>query len=127
MANNTKNFSVQEFACHHCGGNNIQQGVLDTAQALRDELGVPVHVNSGFRCEKHNAAVGGVKGSNHTKGLAADLSSSAGAVKMFETMKLLHSQGKVPALGYCILYRKKNFIHIDIVRRKSGNIWETRP
>ena len=70
MTKDTKNFKVSEFACKHCGENKIDQRVLDMAQTLRDELGVPVRVNSGYRCEKHNARVGGVKGSFHTKGLA---------------------------------------------------------
>lgn len=74
MARDTKNFSVTEFACRHCGKNEIDQRIINMAQAIREELGVPVRVNSGYRCEKHNAKVGGVKGSFHTKGLAADLS-----------------------------------------------------
>ena len=74
MANNTNNFKVSEFACKCCGENHIDQRVLDMAQVIRDELGVPVRVNSGYRCDEHNRRVGGVKGSKHTKGLAADLS-----------------------------------------------------
>ena len=125
MTVDTKNFKVSEFACKHCGKNEIDQRVLNTAQALREELGVPVRVNSGYRCPAHNAAVGGVKGSNHTKGLAADLSSSAGAVKMFAVMKELQKAGKVPDLGYCIRYGDR-FIHVDVVKRASGNMWEER-
>ena len=57
MAKDTKNFKVSEFACKHCGENNIDQRVLDMAQTIRDELGVPVQVNSGYRCDTHNARV----------------------------------------------------------------------
>lgn len=32
----------------------------------------PIHINSGYRCEKLNEMVGGVINSMHTKGLAAD-------------------------------------------------------
>lgn len=122
----TKNFKYTEFACKHCSVNKIYQPVIDIAQKLRDALGVPVRVNSGYRCEKHNAAVGGVKGSYHTLGKAADLSCSLGAEKMFNTLQELYKRGEIPELGYCILYRKKNFVHIDIVRRTSGNVWERR-
>ena len=77
MAHNTKNFKVSEFTCHcGCGYNNIDQRVIDMAQTIRDDLGVPVYVGSGCRCAKRNAAVGGVKSSRHMLGLAADLNCS---------------------------------------------------
>ena len=137
MVKDTKNFKVSEFACHcGCGYNMIDQRVIDMAQTIREALGVPVHVNSGCRCEKRNAAVGGVqkkvdaktgkvisKGSNHMYGLAADLSCSLGAVKMFEIVKKLHAEGKLPALDYCIRY--KTFIHIDCGGKRKS-LWEIR-
>ena len=57
---------------------------LDMCQKIRDELGVPVRVNSGCRCRSHNAKVGGVPNSQHIQGYAADLSCSLGASKMYE-------------------------------------------
>ena len=119
MANDTKNFKVSEFACKCCGENHIDQRIIDMAQTIRDALGVPVRVNSGHRCEVHNVRVGGVpkktdpktgkkiegSGSKHLYGLAADLSCSLGAVKMFEAVKKLHAKGKLPDLSYCIRYK----------------------
>ena len=124
MATDTKNFKVNEFACKcGCGFNEIDQRAMNMAQVIREELGVPVRVNSGCRCEKHNAKVGGVKGSKHTKGFAADLSCSLGAAKMFETVKKLHAEGKLPNLDYCIRY--KTFIHIDCGGKRKS-LWEVR-
>ena len=124
MAQDTKNFKVSEFACKHCGKNEIDQRVLNMAQELRDYLGVPIQVNSGYRCETHNAKVGGVKGSKHTKGLAADLACSLGAAKMFEAVKELHDkQGKLKDLDYCIKY--KTFIHIDCGGKRKS-LYEVR-
>lgn len=136
MAENTRNFKVSEFACKcGCGKDDIDQRVMDMAQTIRDALGVPVRVNSGCRCEKRNVAVGGAKkkynkagkliskGSNHMYGLAADLSCSLGAVKMFETVKRLHAEGKLPGLDYCIKY--KTFIHIDCGGKRK-TLWEVR-
>ena len=124
MAKDTKNFKVSEFACKcGCGKDDIDQRVIDMAQAIRDELGVPVRVNSGCRCEKHNAKSGGVKGSKHVLGKAADLSCSLGAVEMFETVKRLHAEGKLPELDYCIRY--KTFIHIDCGGKRKS-LWEIR-
>ena len=119
MAEDTKNFKVKEFACKHCGENKIDQRVLTMCQTIREALGVPVHVNSGYRCPTHNANVGGVKGSQHTLGKAADLSCSLGAQKMFETVKKLKAEGKLEELEYCILYKKKNFIHVDCGKVRS--------
>ena len=123
VRHDTKNFKVSEFACK-CGcGNEIDQRVIDMAQTIRDALGVPVHVNSGYRCKQHNARVNGVKGSKHILGKAADLACSKGAKVMFETVKKLHSEGKLPDLDYCIKYR--TFIHIDC-GGKRRSLWEIR-
>ena len=136
MAKDTTHFKVSEFACKcGCGKDDIDQRVVDMAETIRTALGVPVKVNSGCRCEKRNAAVGGVKkkydkagkliskGSNHMYGLAADLSCELGAVKMFDTVKKLHAEGKLPELDYCIRY--KTFIHIDCGGKRK-NLWEVR-
>ena len=126
MVKDTKNFKVSEFACKcGCGFNIIDQRVINMAQTIRDTLGVPVKVNSGCRCEKKNSACGGTKGSFHMKGKAADLSCSLGAEKMFETVKRLKTEGKLPDLEYCILYRHKDFIHIDC-GKKRNKLWEVR-
>ena len=42
-------------------------------QPLREKLGKPIAVNSCYRCPKLNAAVGGVKTSQHCNGQAADI------------------------------------------------------
>lgn len=123
MRMDTKNFNESEFACKHCGENKIDDRVLVMAQTIRDALGVPVRVNSGYRCPEHNANVGGVKGSKHTLGKAADLSCSLGSAKMFETVKQLKAEGKLPDLDYCIKY--KTFIHIDC-GGKRRTLWEVR-
>ena len=126
MAKDTKNFSVSEFACKcGCGFNIIDQHVIDMCQTIRDALSVPVRVTSGCRCEKRNKAVGGVKGSFHNKGLAADLTCSLGALKMFEAVKELKDKGKLPDLDYCILYKSRNIIHIDCGKKRK-NLYEIR-
>ena len=42
-------------------------------EPLRVATGEPVKINSGYRCEKLNKAVGGVYNSQHLKGQAADI------------------------------------------------------
>ena len=127
MAIDTEHFKVSEFACHcGCGYNVIDQRVINMAQVIRDALGVPVRVTSGCRCEENNAKQGGVKNSYHVQGKAADLTCSLGAVKMYETARKLKAEGKLPDLQYCILYKRKNIIHIDC-GKKRNSFWEVRP
>ena len=51
----------------------VRELTLTVLQPLRDAWGEPLHINSGYRCPKLNAAVGGVPTSQHTKGEAADI------------------------------------------------------
>ena len=42
-------------------------------QPLRDAIGRPVYINSGYRSKRLNARVGGVPNSRHLQGKAADI------------------------------------------------------
>ena len=42
-------------------------------ERLREKVGNPIIINSGYRSEAVNKAVGGVKSSNHLTGCAADI------------------------------------------------------
>ena len=72
-------FKDKEFACRCCGElppfarENIEALVRNVLDPVREKLGKPIQVNSGYRCKSHNEAVGGVKGSQHMQGEAADL------------------------------------------------------
>ena len=52
---------------------NLKALCENVLQPLRDYLGEPVVINSGFRSQAVNMAVGGAKNSQHTKGEAADI------------------------------------------------------
>ena len=120
----TTNFKVSEFACKCCGQNHILQPVIDMCQKIRTELALPVNINSGYRCQKHNAKVGGGQSSRHMLGKAADLSSSGGALSILLAVHKLFLEGKLPELGYCIYYPNKNFVHVDLDIRPNGKIFE---
>ena len=123
MAKDTTNFNVSEFACHCCGNNDIKQEVLNLCQKIRDELGMPVRINSGYRCSKHNSKVSKASNSQHTFGNAADLSCPSGGLAILLAVHKLFLEGNLPELGYCIYYPNKNFVHVDIVPRPSANIF----
>ena len=119
MAQDTKNFKVSEFTCKcGCGFNNVDQRLMDMAQKIRDDLGVAIKINSGCRCAKHNAKVGGVKNSTHTRGFAADLSCSLGAKAILKSVQKLYAEGKLNDLSFCKEY--KTFIHIDCGQKRKS-------
>ncbi len=112
------NFKSHEFACHGkgcCSKVLIDEKLVDYLQKIRDHFGKPVTINSGYRCAKHNKAVGGASGSNHTKGMAADI--VVKDVKPAEVAKYAESIG-VLGIG---LYEVNdgNFVHIDTRPNKS--------
>ena len=72
-------FKEKEFACKCCGQlpplarENVKALVREVLDPVREKLGKPIVVNSGYRCEKHNKDVGGVRNSQHLRGEAADI------------------------------------------------------
>ena len=55
-------------------------------QPVRDELGFPLTITSGYRCNKVNNLVKGSKNSDHLYGFAADIICHDNA-KLFEALK----------------------------------------
>ncbi|MCH5215336.1 MAG: peptidase M15 [Muribaculaceae bacterium] len=55
---------------------------------VRDRLGMPIYVNSGYRCNKLNRAVGGAFRSFHLLGRAADITtrSREGNIKLYQIL-----------------------------------------
>ena len=53
--------------------NNLELLCQSILQPLRDSLGQPIRINSGYRNPEVNKGVGGVKTSAHVYGLAADI------------------------------------------------------
>lgn len=68
------NFLLREFECRD-GSHQVvlHRELLERLQALRDALGRPVIISSGYRNPTHNAAVGGSPDSYHLRGMAADI------------------------------------------------------
>lgn len=68
-----KHFKADEFRCKCCRRLFVRGKLLVTLERLRTIYGHPIRVLSGYRCEAHNKAVGGSRGSFHMRGAAADL------------------------------------------------------
>lgn len=56
---------------------NVKALVENVLDPLREKYGKPIRVNSGYRCPKHNLAVGGATGSQHMKGEASDITAGS--------------------------------------------------
>ena len=52
---------------------NLTALVATILDPLRERYGKPINVNSGYRCQALNKAVGGVRNSQHLTGEAADI------------------------------------------------------
>ncbi len=71
---NIKHFKKDEFTCKcGCGLNNLDLRLANVLEQIREHFGKACIVTSGCRCSKHNKNVGGVQGSRHVLGKAADI------------------------------------------------------
>ncbi|MEO6394832.1 MAG: D-Ala-D-Ala carboxypeptidase family metallohydrolase [Devosia sp.] len=78
-------------------------------------FGRKVVLSSGYRDPFHNAAVGGVDNSFHTKCMAADL-----FIPGVDKRRLVAFAMREPLVGGLGCYPGKQFIHIDVRARPRG-------
>ena len=93
----------------------LKRLAVDVLEPLRECLGAPIIVTSGFRNPAVNRLVGGVAASQHTKGEAADCYPPLGARHLLDVLL----ENKL-SFDQAILYGKKNFLHISY-RKPSAN------
>ena len=106
------NFMNTEFRCKCCG--ELPKGGMKTLlivllQRLRDRVGKPLVINSGYRCQKHNKAVGGAKTSQHLYGTAADIRVPVGL-----TVPQLAQAAIESGFDGVGRYIRQGFIHVDV-------------
>ena len=97
----------------------LTKNVLDP---LREAWGGPIIINSGYRSEELNKAVGGAQYSYHMLGMAADIRPQNGLVyKLYDLVVHLFHTGQL-GLTECYVDRKRGYIHIAY--DASGfNVW----
>lgn len=108
----SKNFAVREVACRcGCGQCKIEPELIANLQVLRDEAGVPLVINSGYRCESHNRRVGGSPRSQHMHGRAVDIRPIGMSLS-----QLCQLAEKIPgfAQGGIGYYPHRGFLHVDV-------------
>ena len=106
----SKYFTEDEFRCHCCQGlpeGGIDQRLIETLDIIREALGAPLTVLSGYRCPSHNAEVGGVPNSQHVDGTAADLTYDG--IDVDELAQIAEDCG-ADGIGK---YWSQGFVHVD--------------
>jgi|SRR5690625_4642530 len=121
----TKNFHRSEFDCkdgtkvpktHKC--NLIE--LATNLQFLRDDLGAPISISSGYRTSAHNQRVGGAINSQHLSASAGDLhQKKESSLELYRRIERLIKDGKMKNGGLGLY---NSFVHYD-VREKPAR-WD---
>ena len=116
------NFNLFEFRCRD--GTDVPEEYMRNVrelaknlQALRDHLGLPVRIISGYRTPKYNRKIGGARRSQHMLAKAADVKISGytpAEVKLI--IEKLIKEGKMCSGGVGLY---KTFTHYDTRGRNA--------
>lgn len=104
-----KHFKVKEFACKDCSPVVfIDDYLVNILDILRNKLGKPVIITSGYRTPEWNKRCEGAKYSYHMRGMAADIRVNGMTPK--EVANKLNAI--VPDECGIIVY--KSWVHFDV-------------
>lgn len=103
-------FNLREFVCPCCGAVKVYPELVQKLESLRQRIGRPIVLNSGYRCPEHNRQVNGKEHSLHLAGKAADI-----AVHGLGLQQLLKEVEKENFGGIGVY---PNFLHVDIGERR---------
>ena len=118
----TENFRLYEFKCKD--GTEVPEDLLENVQllcenlqVLRDHIGKPIRVISGYRSPKYNRRIGGARRSQHMTAKAADIKVSGMSPEEVKAVIVeLIKEGKMMKGGVG-LYR--TFTHYDVRGRNA--------
>lgn len=96
--------------------NNLTLLIDRVLDPIREKWGKPIIINSGYRCDELNKAVGGVKTSQHRLGMAADITTGdkENNKKLFELIKSIN-------IDFDQLIDESNFTWMHISYNKDKN------
>lgn len=112
----TNNFSINEF---HCKDGtpvpselfaNIKE-LAENLQKIRDFIGIPILITSGYRTKEYNKKVGGKPNSMHLQGKAADLKTKLKPKDLYNIIIDLIEKGEIKQGGVGLY---DSFVHYDI-------------
>lgn len=113
----TKNFTLSEFNCKSGAPMPLEvraniQRLANNLQVLRDWLGQPITINSGYRSPEYNKTIkGAASKSKHMEGIAADIVVKGRTPKqVYDEIERLISLGKMEQGG---LKAYSSWVHYD--------------
>lgn len=118
----SKNFNLIEFACKD--GTPVPDKFICNAQllasnlqVLRDHLGEPVRLNSGYRTPSYNKKIGGKPASQHLLAKAADITVKSKTPKQLAVIiEKLIASGDMKQGGIGVY---PGFLHYDVRDKKA--------
>jgi zinc D-Ala-D-Ala carboxypeptidase len=109
-----KFFRLEEFNCTHTNKNEMDHEFLVKLDELRERVGFPFIITSGYRDATHPAEARKAEPGTHNQGIAADIKVSNG----FERMNIVHEAIK---MGFSIGVAR-TFVHVDD-RKTTPVMW----
>ena len=111
-----KFFRLEEFNCTHTNRNEMDPEFLAKLDELREKVGFPFRITSGYRDATHPAEARKAEPGTgtHCQGIAADIAVSNG----FERMNIVHEAIKMRfSIGVA-----RTFVHVDD-RKTTPVMW----
>lgn len=96
---------------------NIEYLAKNALQPLRDRIGKPLDINSGFRCKKLNDLVGSSDASFHRLGCAADIDSDT-----VDLMDILETASMLPHTEIIAEFFPHGWVHIGLQKNRSDQV-----
>lgn len=118
----SKNFKKSEFKCKD--GTEVPdelmenlEELVENLQIIREHIGRPIRVISGYRSPKYNRRIGGARRSQHMTAKAADIRVSGLSPKeLRQIIVTLIKEGKIKKGGVGLY---TSFVHYDVRGRNT--------
>lgn len=122
----SQHFSLAELTVTNTGLKNEPSPVIverlillaDRMEKVREVLGVPILISSGWRSDAVNTAVGGVKTSDHRNGFVCDFS----APRFGSPYKICDAIIKSGMQFDQLIHERKKWVHISFAPRMRQQV-----
>lgn len=111
------NFSEVELRCKHTGKCNMDPKFMDKLQALRNAIGRPITITSGYRDPKHPVEARKAKPGAHAYGRAVDIAAQGADAYILVSLALANG---FTGVGVSQHPRGARFIHLDDMTAADG-------
>lgn len=128
----TRNFSLSEFVVSHTAARlgidntpparvlaTLRNVLIPAMQEVRDLLGMPVLIKSGYRSPELNAMVRGSRTSDHVTGHAADFI-APGFGSPRDVCQFL--VGRMPVFKFDQLIHEGDWVHLSFAPRRRNEV-----